>query len=103
MASFELLERLRGNYRPSLELVEHRPAAELISSVDLVRTDALGRQVVVCPSGQVPPSWLELTTKERASLVDPPQPLPEGWLEPGHAGFTPHNVRLGFTVEHPDW
>ena len=66
-----------------------------------VRSDELGRQVCVCPAGQPPPHWLALTSQERRALVEPPPPPPDGTLEPGHAGFTPRNVRVGFTIESP--
>ena len=102
MASFELLERLRGTgYREHIELVEHKPPTELVAPVDIVRTDELGRQVCVCPAGQPPPHWLQLTRQEHRALVEPPPPPPDGWLEPGHAGFTPRNVRVRFTIESP--
>jgi hypothetical protein len=72
----------------------------LVSPVDLVRLDELGRQVVACPVGQVPPDWLQLTEQEREALVVPPDPPPDGTLEPGHCGFTPRNTSLGFKIEN---
>ena len=102
MASFELLERLRGTgHREHIELVEHKPPTELVAGEDIVRSDELGRQVCVCPAGQTPPHWLQLTKQERDALVEPPPQLPDGWLEPGHAGFTPRNIRVGFTIVEP--
>lgn len=101
MASFELLERLRGTgFREHIELVEHTPPTEPVTPIDLIRTDELGRQVCVCPAGQPPPHWLALTGQERRALVEPPQSLPDGWLEPGHCGFTPKNTVVGrWTIE----
>ena len=102
--SLEMLDRLRGNgqRRELIELVEHKPPPELVARADIVRTDELGRHVCVCPAGQTPPHWLALTGQERRALVNPPPQLPDGWLEPGHAGFTPRNVRVGYTIEPTD-
>ena len=84
MASLELLERLRSGFREPVEVLERKPPRELVTPVDIVRTDALGRQVVACPAGQSPPTWLHLTDAERQALVDPPDPAEDGTLEPGH-------------------
>jgi hypothetical protein len=104
MAGMELLERLRNGYRPPVEVLERKPPRELVASVDILRTDHLGRQVVGCPAGQVPPPGLTLTKQERETLIVPPDPPPDGTLEPLGPygfGFTPRNVRLGFTIENP--
>jgi hypothetical protein len=101
MAGMELLERLREGWRPPLDVLEHEQARELVTPVDIVRTDALGRQVVACPAGQTPPHWLQLTNAERDTLTEPPPPAPDGTLEAGAAGFTPRNVRVGFGIENP--
>jgi hypothetical protein len=102
MASLEMLERFRRDaYRERVEVVKRTPPRELVSPVDIIRTDALGRQAVACPAGQSPPHWLKLSEQERASLIEPPEPPPDGTLEPlGCLGFTPRNARLGFTIEH---
>jgi hypothetical protein len=103
MASIELLDRLREGWRPSVEVLEHKPRRELVAPTDILRQDQLGRNVVVVPAGTVPPHWVELTARERASLVPPPEPKPQGYLNPGPYGFTPEGVRLsGFTIEHPE-
>ena len=103
MASLELLERLRP-YREQVEVVERKPPHELVAPVDIVRTDALGRTLVVVPAGTVPAHWVKLTEEERQALLEPPEPLPDGYLHPGPYGFAPEGVRLGFTIEHaPDW
>jgi hypothetical protein len=100
VASLELLERLRRpGWREQVELVEQKPPSELVAATDIARSDHLGKRVVACPAGQQPPPWLRLTDSERAALAKPPEPPPDGWLEPGHAGFTPRNVRVGFTIE----
>lgn len=84
----DLLERLRGTgFREHVEVYEHKPPAELVTPVDIVRTDALGRQVCVCPAGQAPPHWLRLSSQERGALVHPPDPPPNGTLQPGHGGL----------------
>ena len=101
MAGMELLERLRNGYRPPVDVLEHEPRPELVASVDIDRTDAIGRKVCACPAGQPPPQWLTLTRAERDTLVEPPPPAPDGSLEAGHCGFTPRNTRLGFTIENP--
>ncbi|MET0511013.1 MAG: hypothetical protein ABW135_04970 [Thermoleophilaceae bacterium] len=73
---------------------------ELVTPVDIVRSDELGRQVCVCPAGQPPPHWLALTSQERRALIEPLPPPPDGTLEPGHAGFTPKNTVVGrWTIE----
>ena len=72
MASLESLERTLGRFqRQDMKLLEHEPARELVAAKDIVRTDGLGRSVVACPAGQVPPTWLTLTTEERDALVEP--------------------------------
>jgi hypothetical protein len=102
MASIELLERLRGGYRERVEVFEREPPRELVAPDDIVRVDGLGRNVVACPAGQSPPHWLQLTSKERDGLVEPPQPPPDGTLEPGHAGFTPRNTVVGYIIDTVD-
>jgi hypothetical protein len=57
--------------------------------------------VVAVPAGTVRASWVLLTTEERDALVEPPRPPPDGWLEPGHCGFTPRNVRVGYVTDPP--
>ena len=101
MASFELLERLRASgYRERVEVLEHQAPTELVTPVDIVRMDGLNRQVVVVPAGTAPPHWVQLTKQERQALVEPPQPLPDGWLVPGHCGFTPKDTLVGrWTIE----
>ncbi len=98
MNPLETLERLRP-FRERVELLERKPPRELVASFDIIRTDALGRQVVACPAGKVPPHWLQLTSNEQDSLVVPPEPAPDGTLEPGHCGFTPKGVVMGGYVE----
>jgi hypothetical protein len=104
VASLEALERLRRpGWREQLELVEHKPPTERVTPVDIVRVDGLNRHVVVVPAGTAPPHWVQLTEQERQALVEPPQSLPDGWLEPGHAGFTPKNTVVGrWTIKHLD-
>ena len=97
------LETLLERHREVVEVFEHKPPRELVAAKDIVRRDNLGRTVVACPAGQVPPHWLELTAAERAGLVEPPPPLPDGYMRPGPFGFSPVNVavgRYGF-VEEP--
>jgi hypothetical protein len=102
MASFELLERLRtSGHREPVEVVEHKAPRELVAARDITRQDALGRTVVAVPAGTVPPHWVKLTKQERQALVEPPRPPPDGWLEPGHCGFTPRNVRVGYGIDPP--
>jgi hypothetical protein len=75
---------------------------ELVAATDIERTDQLGRRVVACPAGQPLAHWLALTEQERRALVEPDPPSPDGWLEPGHAGFTPRNTVVGrWTLEQP--
>ena len=76
-----------------------RPPTELVSPVDIIRVDGLGRSYVAVPAWQTPHSHVVLTAEERRSLVQPPPSLPDGTLEPGAGGFTPRNTRLGFTLE----
>lgn len=97
----ELLERLRNGYRPPVDMLEHELPRELVASIDIVRTDPIGRQVCACAAGQTPPHWLKLSKAERDSLVAPPPSPPDGTLEPGHCGFTPRNTRVGLTIENP--
>jgi hypothetical protein len=101
MASLDLLERFRAStYREAVEVYERKPPRQLVASEDIIRLDGLGRRVVACPAGKSPPHWLELTAKEREALIVPPDPPPDGTLEPlGCLGFTPRNARLGFTIE----
>jgi hypothetical protein len=101
MASLDLLERLRP-YRHQVEVVEHKPPTELVAAEDIVRVDELGRRVVACPAGKTPAHWLQLTEQERDALIEPPDPPPDGTLEPGYCGFTPRNVVVGYTIEHPE-
>jgi len=103
MAGMELLERLKDGWKPPVDVLEHKPTRELVTPVDILRTDALGRKVCACPAGQPPPHWLQLTRAERDTLREPPAKKPEGWLNPGHGGFTPEGVRVGFTIEEPNW
>lgn len=71
--------------------------------MDIIRIDVLGRPAVACPRGQVPPSWLSLTDEERDALIEPPQPPKDGsYVVESPHGFSLRNVRLGFTIEHPD-
>jgi hypothetical protein len=99
VASIELLDPLRAGFHDPVEVLERKPPAELVATVDILRTDGLGLQVVACPAGQVPPHW-QLTEQEREALIVPPDPPPDGTLEPGHSGFTPRNTSHGFTIEH---
>jgi hypothetical protein len=101
--TLEMLERFRaGSYRERIEVVEHKPVRERVAGEDITRVDGLGRTVVAVPNGTVPSSWVALTAAEQASLVEPPRPPPDGWLEPGHAGFTPFNTVVGrWVIEHP--
>jgi hypothetical protein len=101
MPGIDLLERLRSSgLRERTEVLEHEPPRELVASADIARPDPLGRTVVACPAGQPPAHWLTLTKAERDSLIEPPPPPPDGTLEPGHCGFSPRNVRLGFGIEN---
>ena len=103
MPAMELLERLRtSGYREPVEVFEREPPRELVASADVVRTDALGRNVVVVPMGTVPDHWVKLTDQERAALVEPPPRPPAGYLHPGPYGFSPEGVVMsGFTIETP--
>jgi hypothetical protein len=94
MASLELLERLREGWRPPVEVLEHEPRRELVASKDILRQDGIGRTVVACPAGQPPAHWLQLTQAERNSLVEPPEPKPQGHLNPGPYGFSPEGVSM---------
>ena len=73
----------------------HRPPSELVSPVDLLRTDELGRKYVACPAGQPPHSDLELTEEEKAALVEPQPPKPQGHMTPIAFGFSPENTVKG--------
>lgn len=100
ISSIEMLDRFRAaGVRERVEVLEHKPARELVTPVDIDRGDALGRTVCACPAGSTPPHWLKLTREERQALVEAPDPPPDGTLEPGHGGFTPRNVKVGFTFE----
>jgi hypothetical protein len=101
--SLEALEPFRaGSYRERVEVFEHKPPSELVTPVDIVRTDALGRQVCACPAGQPPAHWLQLTGAERRALVEPDPPPKDGTLQAGAAGFTPFGIVLGrWTLEQP--
>ena len=84
-----------GRRLPVIELVEHRPPVEKVAPKDFLRRDQLGRTVVACPMGCVPPSHLRLTHAERASLIDPPPPTPPGTMRPsGPFGFYLENVAV---------
>lgn len=96
----ELLDRFRAGWSPPVDVLEHEQPRELVASVDINRTDALGRTVCACPAGQTPPNWLKLSKAERDSLVAPAPPPPDGSLDPGHCGFTPRNVRVGYGIEN---
>ena len=102
MASIEMLERFRTRgRREHIEVFEQKPPTELVTPADIVRTDDLGRRVCVCTAGQTPPHWLQLTRHEHEALVEPSPSPPDGTLEAGHAGFTPRNIRVGFTIVEP--
>ena len=48
------------------------------------------------PGRNAPATWLQLTAAERASLVEPPPPLPHGHMHrSGPYGFTPEGVAVG--------
>jgi len=91
----DLLRGSRGVHREVMEVLEQEPARQLVASKDIVRVDELGRRVCACPAGQAPASWLQLTAAERASLVEPPPPVPAGFLHAGAGGFTPEGVVTG--------
>ena len=96
MASLESLERTLGRFRRNeITVVEHRPPSELVSPVDLVRVDDLGRKYVACPAGQPPHSELQLTEEERRNLVVAPPPLPQGHMTPVAYGFSLNGVVKG--------
>jgi hypothetical protein len=78
-----------------MEVLERHAPRELVAGRDILRRDGLGRTVVACPKGTVPAQWLELSDVERASLVDPPPPVPNGTMHPGPYGFTPEGVVTG--------
>jgi hypothetical protein len=102
MAGMDMLDRFRQGWHEPVEVVEHEPPGELVTPTDIVRVDDLGRHVVVVPAGTVPHSRVALSAQDRDALIEPPEPPKDGTLEPGHAGFTPRNITLGFTIEHPD-
>jgi|SRR5215207_7697335 len=90
------LETLLERHREVVEVFEHRPPRELVAAKDIVRVDGLGRRVYACPAGTAPATWLQLTAAERASLVEPPPPLPHGHMHrSGPYGFTPEGVAVG--------
>lgn len=97
MASLESLERTLSRWqRHDLHvLVEHKPPSELVSPVDLVRTDGLGREYIACPAGQAPHSELQLTDEEKAALIRPSPSLPKGHMTPVGFGFSPEHVVRG--------
>jgi hypothetical protein len=66
--------------------------SELVSPVDLIRVDELGRTYVACPANTAPHSELKLTDEEKASLTEAPPPKPRGFMNPGHCGFTPESI-----------
>jgi hypothetical protein len=99
MVSLESLERTLTRFqRQDLHVVEHRPARALVAAHDILRTDGLGRSYIAVPAGHAPASWVDLTDDERRQLVDAPPPKPHGYLNPGHAGFTPEGVVMGGIV-----
>ena len=96
MAGMDLLERLRGtSYREHIEVLEHEPPSQLVASTDILRSDQLGRSMVACPAGQVPPRWLTLTTEERDGLVEAKPPPPQGHLHRVGFGFAPESKVIG--------
>ena len=96
MAGMDLLERLRGtSYREHIEVLEHEPPSELVAATDIVRTDQLGRNVVACAAGQVPPTWLTLTAEERDALVEAQPPPPQGHMNRAGYGFSPEGITVG--------
>jgi len=84
-------------------IVEELVARLEADPVDELRVANIGqRSWRSLSAGQVPDRWLVLTKQERDGLVEPPQPPPDGTLEPGHARFTPRNTVIGYVVEHAD-
>lgn len=97
---FKSLDDVLGRGRGErIEVFERKPATELVASRDILRHDQLGRTVVACPKGMPPPAWLALSDEERESLVDPPPPVPTGYLHSNGLGFTPECVRVGFLID----
>jgi hypothetical protein len=77
MPNLESLERTLARFqRQDLRVVEHRAPSELVSPVDLLRMDELGRTYVACPANTAPHSELKLTDEEGNSLVEPPPRSP---------------------------
>ncbi len=101
MAGMDLLERLRGSgYREHIEVFEHEPPSELVASVDILRVDHLGRNVIAVHAGTVPNSNVKLTTDERDTLVQHAPPRPRGYMNPGPFRFFPEGVVTGVhTIE----
>jgi hypothetical protein len=96
MRSIESIERTLGRFhRQDMKVLEHEPARELVSPVDLLRTDELGRKYIACPAGQPPHSQLQLTDEEKAALVEPGPSLPQGHMTPIAFGFSPNGVVKG--------
>jgi hypothetical protein len=91
--AFETLSAYRR--RQEIRVVEHQPARELVSPVDLERTDHLGRKYIAYPAGQAPHSELQLTEEERAALTPPTPSLPKGHKTPIGYGFSPEGVVKG--------
>jgi len=91
----DLLRGARGARREVIEVLEPKPARGLVASRDILRRDELGRTVVAVPKGQPPAHWVELTPVERSQLVEPPPPVPAGFLHAGAGGFTPEGIVTG--------
>jgi hypothetical protein len=111
MASLDMFTRFHRGTPPDrfhangqrVVILEHDEAPRaLVTPVDILRTDGLGRSYVAVPAGSSPHSRVALTEEERAGLVVPPDPPKDGTLEPlGTLGFRPRNTTLGgFTIEH---
>ena len=100
LPSIEMLERFRAGYRERVEVLEHQAPTEPVTPVDIVRMDHLGRRVVACPAANRQRNGCSSPNRSGQALVEPTPPSPDGWLEPGHAGFTPKNTVVGrWTIE----
>jgi hypothetical protein len=101
--SLEALERFHGAaMREQVQLLEHEPVRELVTPVDVCRTDHLGRRVVASPPASRQRNGWPSPDPSGGALVEPNPPPPDGWLEPGAAGFTPTNTVVGrWTIEQP--
>jgi hypothetical protein len=96
MRSIESIERTLGKLqRHDFKVLEHEPTRELVSPVDVLRTDELGRPYVACCAGQPPHSQLQLTEEERAALVEPGPSMPQGFRTAVGYGFSPNSVTIG--------